>query len=66
MDRYPGTISGKHTESTGKAHGAFKENTGNLQGKHREHTGKTQGLHNPTITALYRSVYFGKNKNTKK
>ena len=53
-------------EKTGKTHGKHREYTWSSQGKHREHTGKTQGLHIPTITALYRLVYFGKIKNTKK
>ena len=56
----------KHMENTGKTHGEHRENTWSPQGKHREHTRKTQGLHNPTITALYGTVYFGKIKNTKK
>ena len=61
-----GNIQGKHMEPTGKTNGKHRENTWSPQGKHREHTGKSQGLHNPTIAALYRSVFFGKNKNTKK
>ena len=53
-------------KNTGKTHGEHRENTWSPQGKHMEPTGKTQGLHNPTITALYRSVCFGKIINTKK
>ena len=43
-----------------------RENTWRTQEKHMENTGKTQGLHNPTITALYRPVCFGKIENIKK
>ena len=73
-----GKTHGKHMEPTGKTQGTCTKNTGITQSyhnftkretyipKHMEHTAKTQGLHVPTITTLYRSVCFGKIKNTKK